>query len=104
MIISRQLVATAMVFLVLLSGSTFAQSNLPDRGFADLSDTAEALSDNAAEGGSGRFGVQGISCFKGVNVSGNSNQVTLSIGFSQYRLYNPSTDSFDTVNLRSYNG
>jgi FtsP/CotA-like multicopper oxidase with cupredoxin domain len=104
MIVLRQLATAAMVVIVLLGGAAFAQSNLRDRGFADLSDTAEALSDNAAEGGFGRFGAQGLKCFKGLNATGNSSALTLSIGFARYQLYNPSTDSFDTVNMRSYNG
>jgi L-ascorbate oxidase len=103
MIISRQVVISAMI-IVLLSGSAFAQSNLFDRGFADLIDTTESLSDNAAAGGSRQFGMQGLSYFKGVNATGNSNDASLSGGVSRYLLYNPSTDSFDTVYMRSYNG
>jgi L-ascorbate oxidase len=45
-----------------------------------------------------------LQCLAGLNPLGNSASVTLTAKMGQYSIYNPDTNSFDNVSMRSYNG
>src|ERR1700688_397812 len=91
---------------VLAPLSCDAQGTLTARSFIDLSDLSGALTDNSAVatvGGLASVPAR-LQCLKGVNPSGNSASITLNVQKASYGIYNPDTDSFDTVSMRSYNG
>ncbi|MBW0449917.1 copper oxidase [bacterium M00.F.Ca.ET.228.01.1.1] len=98
--------ATLSSFLALVPPLGAAQSSLDARSFDDLSDTPEASAENALSDASGGLGskAERLQCLKGLNPSGNSGAVKLKVQMGTYRIYNPSTDAFDTVWMRSYNG
>ncbi len=83
-----------------------AQSTLTERSFGDLSDTSDASRDNAAvaERGGLPSDLAPLHCFQALNPAGDSTAITLSVQKGSYGIYNPDTDSFDIVSLRSYNG
>ncbi|WP_244817736.1 multicopper oxidase family protein [Caballeronia sp. Lep1P3] len=105
----RMVVRAALAMLVALAlapALCVAQSTLTARSFDDLSDASDATADNTAVSTPGTLLsiLQRLQCLSGLNPSGNSTSVTLKVQMGTYRIYNPSTDSFDNVSMRSYNG
>ena len=97
----------AMLFAIALAPAvSVAQSTLTARSFDDLSDASDASTDNTAVSTPGSLLsiLQRLQCLQGLNPSGNSSSITLKVQKGNYRIYNPSTDSFDNVMMRSYNG
>ncbi|HEX7936126.1 MAG TPA: multicopper oxidase domain-containing protein [Paraburkholderia sp.] len=96
----------ALGVLALAPALAFAQTTLDARSFGDLSDTSGASAENSAVDTSGGLGskAERLQCLNGLNPSGNSGAVKLKVQMGTYRIYNPSTDTFDTVWMRSYNG
>ncbi|KND59555.1 putative multicopper oxidase [Candidatus Burkholderia verschuerenii] len=92
--------------LLLLPAPGFAQANLNARSFTDLDDTSDASSDNSSVSTSGGLTsiLQRLSCAYGLNPGGNSASISLSAQMASYRIFNPSTNAFDQVSMRSYNG
>lgn len=92
--------------LTLASMPSHAQTTLGDRSFSDLSDTSDATTENSISDTAGGLGskAERQQCLSGLNPSGNNGAVKLKVQMGTYRIYNPSTDSFDTVWMRSYNG
>jgi L-ascorbate oxidase len=92
--------------LVLLPGLSHAQANLNARSFTDVDDTSDASSDNTAVSTANGLAsiIQRLQCAAGLNALGNTASVSLTAQMATYQLYNPSTNAFDTVNMRSYNG
>ncbi|MEX3959461.1 multicopper oxidase family protein [Trinickia sp. EG282A] len=90
-----------------LSFSTLS-SGAPDsaRSFIDLDDTTAVDSPGVAHAfqrGAQQLGTRGP-CGGAAYVFDSSRPVTLDVGYSSYRIYNPSTDAYDQVKLRAYNG
>ena len=87
----------ALAACVALFGSfpAFGQQQADDkRSFVDLGNqnTASAALFNRA------------GCGASVSPTGGATTLTLDVGFATYRLYNPSTDAYDTLSMRAYNG
>jgi L-ascorbate oxidase len=97
----------ALLFaLVFAPALCFAQTTLTARSFTDVDDTADATGSNAAVSTPGSLLsiLQRLQCSAGLNPLGNSASVSLTAKMGSYKIYNPSTNLFDTVNMRSYNG
>ncbi|OLL27979.1 copper oxidase [Burkholderia sp. SRS-W-2-2016] len=97
----------ALVVLGLsFSHGASAQALSAAQDFADLSASAEALADNAAQNSTG--GLASVfarqRCVSGYTFDGKQGALALTVGMTNYRLFNPDTNSFDTVSMRSYNG
>ncbi|WP_329601729.1 multicopper oxidase family protein [Paraburkholderia antibiotica] len=99
------------MWLVVLIGLTFgrevhAQAVSAAQAFADLSATAEASADNTAENSTG--GLASIlarqRCLTGYTFDGSQASLGLNVNMTSYKLFNPDTNAFDTVSMRSYNG
>ncbi|MGI4985713.1 MAG: multicopper oxidase family protein [Janthinobacterium lividum] len=58
----------------------------------------------ARHAGGGPPGFDSDRCAAGVNAGGTSTSLTLDAQYGSYKIYNPSTAAYDTVNLRGYNG
>jgi FtsP/CotA-like multicopper oxidase with cupredoxin domain len=94
--------AALVACFTLLSGSVPAlaqgqQQGDDTRSFVDLG-TASSASGNAAA----LFSRAG--CGASLFPANGTTSVTLDVGFASYRLYNPSTDAYDTLSMRGYNG
>lgn len=91
---SHPLTATLLAALPLIGAPAPAQAhNIPaGRWFRDMPDIQSARPDQK--------------CPRGVvpSRSGNTVSVGLEVAYADYELYNPWTDNFDKVHLRSYNG
>ncbi len=100
------LLLAAMLCSTLAPLTCQAQSAPAARSFVDLDDTSDAASDNAAASKAGGGASPAIQqqCLRGLNPTGNSASVMLKAQMGSYRIFNPDTNAFDTVNLRSYNG
>lgn len=97
----------ALIFaLAVMPGLCSAQANLNARSFTDVDDTADSTADNTVVSTSNGLAsiIQRLQCAAGLNPSGNTASVSLTAQMATYQLYNPSTNAFDTVNMRSYNG
>jgi L-ascorbate oxidase len=104
---SRQWSTVLATLLALLAPTfAFAQANLNARSFTDLDDTSEASSDNSSVSTAGGLGsvLQRLSCAYGLNPGGNSASISLTAQMASYKIFNPSTNAYDQVSLRSYNG
>jgi len=106
MVVRTGLAMLLTLVLVPTPGVAQSTTSLTARSFSDLSDDTDASTDNSAVSTAGSLSsiLQRLQCLQGLNPSGNSGSVTLKVQKANYRLYNPSTDSFDTVSMRSYNG
>ncbi|OLL28164.1 copper oxidase [Burkholderia sp. SRS-W-2-2016] len=83
-----------------------AQSTAATRSFGDLGDTSDALADNTAASATNGLAsiLQRLQCLLPLNPLGNSASVTLTVKKGVYGIYNPETNVYDTVSMRSYNG
>ncbi|VXB33219.1 L-ascorbate oxidase [Burkholderia sp. 8Y] len=97
---------TVLLTLVFVPALCSAQSTLNARSFTDVDDTADATAGNSAVSTAGSLVsiLQRLQCASGLNPSGNSATVSLTAKMGSYKIFNPSTNVFDTVNMRSYNG
>ncbi|GAB5096076.1 multicopper oxidase family protein [Caballeronia sp. HLA56] len=100
------IVLLACAFAPAMSFAQSTSSTLTTRSFDDLSDDSDTTADNTAVATPGGLAsiLARLQCLQGLNPSGNSASVTLSVQKGSYRIYNPSTNAFDTVSMRSYNG
>jgi L-ascorbate oxidase len=91
---------------MVLPALAHAQSTLSARSFTDLDDTSDASADNASVSTAGSLLsiLQRLQCSFGLNPGGNSTSITLNVQKGSYRIYNPSTNAYDMVSMRSYNG
>ncbi|SDR50332.1 L-ascorbate oxidase [Paraburkholderia fungorum] len=96
----------AAAFVAVSIAPAHAQSTTTLRSFSDLSDTAAAVSDNSSTATTSGLAsiLARLQCLAGLNPLGNSASVTLTAKMGQYSIYNPDTNSFDNVLMRSYNG
>lgn len=88
---SRRAPALALSLLALTANA--AAQGVPDkRWFRDMPDIQHSRPE--------------AQCPRGIvpSISGNTVSVGLEVAYADYELYNPWTDSFDKVHLRSYNG
>jgi L-ascorbate oxidase len=98
------------LYIALLSTAcstcVYAQSSATLRSFSDLGDSADATTDNSSV--STTDGLASIAarlqCLLPLNPLGNSATVNLTVKKGTYGIYNPETNLFDTVSMRSYNG
>lgn len=100
-------VVPALLFALALGPALcIAQTNLSVRSFTDVDDTADATAGNSVVATTGSLSsiLQRLQCAAGLNPLGNSATVPLTARMGNYKIYNPSTNQFDTVNMRSYNG
>ncbi|WP_250455425.1 multicopper oxidase domain-containing protein [Caballeronia sp. ATUFL_M2_KS44] len=106
MVVSTGLVMLLALMLIPAPGVAQSTASLTARSFDDLSDASDASADNSAVATPGSLlsVLQRLQCVAGLNPSGNSASIMLKVQMGNYRIYNPSTDSFDSVTLRSYNG
>ncbi|SAK82907.1 multicopper oxidase, type 3 [Caballeronia hypogeia] len=98
--------SSTLCLFALAPALSYAQSTLSARSFGDLSDTSDAVTENGISSTAGGLGskAERQQCLNGLNPSGNNGAVKLKVQMGTYRIYNPSTDTFDTVWMRSYNG
>jgi L-ascorbate oxidase len=96
----------AAVFVAVSIAPADAQSTTTLRSFSDLSDTVDATADNSSLATTDGLAsiLARLQCLAGLNPLGNSASVTLTAKMGQYSIYNPDTNSFDNVSMRSYNG
>lgn len=97
--------AIAACAALALSALAFAA---PDsaRSFVDLDGTAGIDSQNLSSGaarGTGQLSAT-MPCGRALYILDNSPPVPLNVGYSSYRIYNPSTNAYDEVKLRAYDG
>lgn len=99
-------VAFVLSLALFLSVELHAQTTQSSQSFADLSDTTDAAADNASENTPGRLAsvLTRLRCLTGYTIMRNTGSITLNVNMTTYKLYNPETSSYDTVNMRSYNG
>lgn len=96
----------AMLIAAASSAAANAQSTASTRSFGDLDDSAAAATDNTSVSALNGLAsvLQRLQCLSPLNPTGNSASVTLTVKKGTYGIYNPETNAFDNVSMRSYNG
>lgn len=102
----HSIILIATLIAATLTASANAQTTSSLRSFSDLSDTTDAVADNTSVSTTGGLAsiLARLQCLAGLNPLGNSASVTLTVKKGAYGIYNPDTNSFDNVSMRSYNG
>ncbi|MEX3984866.1 multicopper oxidase family protein [Paraburkholderia sp. EG287A] len=100
---------TALIIALLsvaYGAPAYPQSTIALRSFPDLDDTADATTDNSSLSTTDGLAsiLARLQCLLPANPTGNSATVNLTVKKGSYGIYNPETNSFDTVSMRSYNG
>lgn len=98
---TRWFAALAACAVLFGSVPAFGQQAPDDsRSFVDIGN--RAASNSAGNAGNGLFGRS--DCGAAVSATGANTSLTLDVGYAIYRLFNPSTDAYDTLKMRAYNG